>query len=51
MHNISLLRKKKNSDYAIFLGCGPSISDITEDQWKKIQSMDIWTSIGIDGGP
>ncbi len=44
VHNINLLRKKKNSDYAIFLGCGPSINDITEEQWKKIQSMDIWTS-------
>tara|TARA_B100002019_G_scaffold231498_1_gene205168 strand:+ start:366 stop:1064 length:699 start_codon:yes stop_codon:yes gene_type:complete len=44
LHNISLLKKKKNSNYAIFLGCGPSINDITKEQWKKIQSMDIWTS-------
>ena len=38
------LQKKKNSDCAIFLGCGPSINDVTDEQWKKIQSMDIWTS-------
>ena len=44
MHNVNLLKKKKNSDCAVFLGCGPSINDITDEQWAKIKSMDIWTS-------
>lgn len=42
--NISNLRKKKNSDEAVFLGCGPSINDLSPEAWKKIENLDIWAS-------
>tara|TARA_R100000234_G_scaffold40732_1_gene24405 strand:- start:12904 stop:13611 length:708 start_codon:yes stop_codon:yes gene_type:complete len=35
---------KKNSNEAIFLGCGPSINDLSDSDWQKIKKMDIWTS-------
>tara|TARA_R110000824_G_scaffold12307_8_gene54069 strand:- start:13666 stop:14337 length:672 start_codon:yes stop_codon:yes gene_type:complete len=34
----------KRANEAIFLGCGPSINEVTDASWKKIQSLDIWTS-------
>lgn len=40
--NLKELIDKKNSDAAILLGCGPSINDITEDEWAIIDSMDKW---------
>tara|TARA_R110000824_G_scaffold118226_9_gene270434 strand:- start:9211 stop:9912 length:702 start_codon:yes stop_codon:yes gene_type:complete len=42
--NVSDLLEKKNSKEAIFLGCGPSINDLSESAWKKIKEMDIWAS-------
>ena len=42
-HVKDLVHKKKN-DEAIFLGCGPSILDLTEEDWEKIKEKDIWTS-------
>ena len=42
-HIKELASKKKNNE-AIFLGCGPSISDLTEKDWEQIKGMDIWTS-------
>ena len=44
IQDIKDLKNKKNSKEAIFLGCGPSINQITVSQWKKIKEMDIWTS-------
>ena len=44
IQDIKDLKNKKISKEAIFLGCGPSINQITVSQWKKIKEMDIWTS-------
>ena len=44
IQGVESLRSKKKSDQAVFLGCGPSINDITDEQWGKIDSMDVWTS-------
>ena len=38
------LPKYKKSDIGIFLGCGISIRNITDNQWKKIKLYDTWTS-------
>jgi len=35
---------KKGADEAVFLGCGPSINDLTEEDWEKLKSRDLWTS-------
>jgi len=35
---------KKKSKNAIFLGSGPSILDLKDNDWQKIKQMDIWTS-------
>jgi hypothetical protein len=42
-HIKELINKKKHNE-AIFLGCGPSISNLTDDDWGKIREMDVWTS-------
>tara|TARA_R110000824_G_scaffold139366_8_gene304419 strand:- start:658 stop:1362 length:705 start_codon:yes stop_codon:yes gene_type:complete len=42
-HIRDIIDKKKHNE-AIFLGCGPSISDLTSDDWDLIKQMDIWTS-------
>jgi len=34
---------KKRTDTAIFLGSGPSINDITHEQWRAISKFDTWT--------
>jgi len=34
----------KKSDIGIFLGCGSSINDITDEQWAIIDKCDTWTS-------
>ena len=44
MNSIREIYKHKKSDIAIFLGCGSSINDITEEQWNIIADHDIWTS-------
>jgi len=36
--------KHKKSNIAVFLGCGKSINNITEEQWKSISQFDVWTS-------
>jgi hypothetical protein len=38
-HHNELERK---SDTAIFFGCGPSINDITEDDWGVLKKYDSW---------
>jgi hypothetical protein len=38
-HHNELERK---SDTAIFFGCGPSINDITEDDWEVLKKYDSW---------
>ncbi len=35
---------KRKNDTAIFLGCGPSINELTEEDKEKIKSMDVWVS-------
>ncbi len=37
------LYKYKKSDVAVFLGSGPSILSITEDEWSAINTFDKWT--------
>lgn len=37
------LISKKKSKSAIILGCGPSINDVSEEDWDIIASMDKWT--------
>jgi|TARA_R100000455_G_C6236216_1_gene96423 hypothetical protein len=44
IYDVKSLWSKKKSNQAIFLGCGPSINDITDEQWRKIDSMDVWVS-------
>ena len=44
MESIDSIVEKKKNDVAIFLGCGPSINDVTPQQWEKIKKMDVWTS-------
>lgn len=39
----NLIGMKKHNE-AIFLGCGPSINELSEDDWEKIKDMDIWVS-------
>lgn len=38
------LKQYVKSNIGFFLGCGPSISNITKGQWKVIHSHDIWAS-------
>ena len=38
------LLKHKGSDTAIYFGCGPSINDITKDDWKILKKYDTWVS-------
>jgi hypothetical protein len=38
-HHNDLERK---SDTAVFFGCGPSINDITRDDWKVLKKYDAW---------
>jgi len=33
---------KKMSDTALFFGCGPSINDITKDDWEVLKKYDVW---------
>jgi len=33
---------KRKSNHAIFLGCGPSINDLTKSDWDKIKKIDSW---------
>lgn len=33
---------KRNSDTALFFGCGPSINDITEDDYEILKQYDKW---------
>ena len=42
--HVQELVKRKKSNEAIFLGCGPSINKLSAEQWEKIKKMDIWTS-------
>ncbi len=40
---IEELLKSKKSDTAIYLGCGPSINNLTRDNSSAISEFDIWT--------
>lgn len=42
-NKIETIYSHKNSDIAVLLGSGPSINNITEDQWKAISKFDTWT--------
>ena len=42
--NIKELISKKKHDEAIFLGCGPSINELTPAAWQKIDNLDVWAS-------
>jgi len=33
---------ERTSDTAVFFGCGPSINDITQDDWKVLKKYDVW---------
>jgi len=44
MKTIDQLFEKKKHNEAIFLGCGPSINNLTKEDWKKISSLDSWCS-------
>jgi len=33
---------KRTSDTALFFGCGPSINDITKDDWEVLKKYDVW---------
>ena len=44
MKNLNKLKSVRNSDTAIFLGCGPSIKDLNKDLINKINKLDIWSS-------
>ena len=44
MKNLNKLKSVRNSDTAIFLGCGPSIKDLNEDLINKINKLDVWSS-------
>lgn len=37
------LTSYKKCEVAVLLGSGPSINSITQDQWNKIQTYDIWS--------
>jgi hypothetical protein len=43
IHPIQELWQYKKSNVAVFLGSGISIRDITDEQWKKIFTYDVWT--------
>ncbi len=43
MKKLKEIYKRKNSDVAVFLGSGPSISNVTTKQWKAIAKLDTWT--------
>jgi len=43
MKSISEIYRHKKSETAIFLGSGPSINNITPEQWKVISKCDSWT--------
>lgn len=36
------LKACRNSDIAVFLGCGPSINEVTENGWSNIIKHDVW---------
>ncbi len=36
------LIKYKKSDICVFLGCGPTINKINNDQWSNIKKHDVW---------
>ncbi len=42
MNKIKNIYKRKGSHTAVFLGSGPSINNITEEQWKFIDKADTW---------
>jgi hypothetical protein len=44
MKQIHKLTKEKKNNEAIFLGCGPSINDLSAEAWQKIDNLDIWAS-------
>lgn len=41
--DISKVFQYKNSTTAIFLGSGPSINDISKEEWVRIETFDMWT--------
>ena len=44
MENLCGIVKHKGSDTAVFLGCGSSINNITQEQWNKIKQFDTWST-------
>lgn len=44
MKDLNEIYKYKDSDVAVFFGCGSSINRITKAQWRKICTFDTWTS-------
>jgi len=42
MHNITELLNYKKSNIAVILGSGSSINDITEQEWEKLKTFDLW---------
>ncbi len=42
VRSLNELRREKKTRIAVFLGCGPSINDVTEEQWKCLTKYDIW---------
>lgn len=44
MNPFNKMFKHKGSNTAVFLGCGPSINNVTKKQWKMISKFDVWTS-------
>lgn len=34
---------KTRSNVAVFLGCGPSINNLTKEEWDRIQTFDTWS--------
>ena len=44
MKQIHKLTKEKKNNEAVFLGCGPSINDLSAEAWQKINNLDIWAS-------
>ncbi len=43
MRTIKDICKNKGSHIAVFLGSGPSINNITDEQWELIAKADTWT--------
>lgn len=43
MKKLEKIYKLKGSDTAVFLGSGPSINNISDEQWKIISKLDTWT--------